>query len=175
PPAPRDPKELGMRRASLLLIALTTSLFLVALALPASARLGDLDRSFGSGGWVETAFFGDEYISDGGASDVALQKDGKIVVTGTAVSCCHSGWEFATVRYMPDGSLDPTFGDGGSVVTNLEHAFGYGVGIQSDGKIVVGGQAPCDVGGCITLIRYLPNGTLDWTFGHGGTAQARFR
>ena len=47
------------------------------------------------------------------------------------------------VRYRPDGTLDPSFGTGGIVRTDL---FGHGdqanaVAVQSDGKIVVAGFA----------------------------------
>jgi uncharacterized delta-60 repeat protein len=50
----------------------------------------------------------DEY-----AGDLTLQPDGKIVVVGA------SEGRFAVVRYNPDGSLDPTFGTQGKVITQV--------------------------------------------------------
>src|SRR5207245_943210 len=70
---------------------------------------GSLDPSFGSGGRVLTDFGGyDE------ASALALQSDGKIVVAGFSDVV---GFGFALARYNPDGSLDPSFGSGGRVLT----------------------------------------------------------
>jgi hypothetical protein len=43
------------------------------------------------------------------ASAVALQSDGKIVAVAPG--------GFAVARYHPDGSLDPSFGQGGKVAT----------------------------------------------------------
>ena len=58
------------------------------------------------------------------------------------------------------GDLDPSFGTGGKVVTDLGLSVGgTAMAIQADGKIVALG------GG---LVRYTPNGSLDPSFGTGG-------
>jgi uncharacterized delta-60 repeat protein len=69
------------------------------------------------------------------------------------------------------GDLDPTFGVGGKVTTDL---FGGnddagGAVIQPDGKIIVVGvgAGPNGQGGLV-LVRYNPDGSLDLTFGSGG-------
>src|SRR6266536_6144139 len=60
---------------------------------------GSLDTSFGSGGKVTTDFG----VFDA-ATAVAIQRDGKIVATGSTFS---SGFQqFALARYNADGSLD---------------------------------------------------------------------
>ena len=74
------------------------------------------------------------------------------------------------------GTRDATFGSGGIVVTNLgADPFGNAIqgnvsaaALQSDGDIVVSvvNTATGDSG----LLRYLPNGTRDTTFGSGGFA-----
>ncbi len=54
--------------------------------------------------------------------DVAFQPDGKIVATGYATQGkvnIGSTYGFALIRYNPNGSLDPTFGDGGKVLTDF--------------------------------------------------------
>lgn len=69
------------------------------------------------------------------------------------------------------GSLDPTFGHGGVVLSNLGLNAG-GAQIQaapSDAALLANGDIV--VAGNFGLARYLPNGTLDSTFGTGGLAQ----
>ncbi len=92
---------------------------------------------FGSGGKVTTDFSGFD-----GAAALALQPDGKVVVAGSSSPFVGNA-NFALARYNPDGSLDPTFGSGGTVITDFG---GNGDGaaalaLQPDGKIVVAGSA----------------------------------
>ncbi len=101
---------------------------------------GSLDASFGTGGLVTTNF---GVLSSDSGRAIAIQKDGKIVVTGD------SGGDFAVARYNRDGSLDSTFNPTGSlpgtVTTNFGgNSFGRAVVIQKDGKIVVAGQGEDD-------------------------------
>ena len=133
-------------------------------ASPASAAAGDLDGAFGTGGKVTTDFAGngDE------ARAVALQPDGKIVAAGGALGATV---DFALARYGPDGTLDPTFGAGGTVATDFgsgEQA--YAVAVQPDGKIVAAGGAATG----FELARYNADGSLDATFGAGGKVTTRF-
>jgi uncharacterized delta-60 repeat protein len=119
---------------------------------------GSLDPGFGTGGVVTTDL--------GGADDfphaVAVQPDGNIVVAGAA------GGGFALARYRPDGTLDPSFGTGGSVRSG-PHGGGAGeLAVQPDGRIVVGGTAWLPNAGAMALARYLPDGRLDATFGQSG-------
>src|SRR5712691_6559089 len=67
------------------------------------------------------------------------------------------------------GDLDPTFGTGGLVVTNLGPGFDVAtdVALQPDGKIVAG----ANVAGDVAAVRYLPDGSLDPAFGAGGIAR----
>jgi uncharacterized delta-60 repeat protein len=70
------------------------------------------------------------------------------------------------------GSLDPTFGNGGIVITpfNGENdAVANAAAIQSDGKILVAGVIPNSQNFPeLGVARYNTNGTLDSTFGTGG-------
>jgi uncharacterized delta-60 repeat protein len=117
---------------------------------------GSLDPAFGSGGKVRTDF---GTLWDG-ASAVAIQADGKIVVAGS-----RNALDFALARYSPDGSLDSSFGGSGKVVTDLQSAdWAHGVAIQPDGKIVAVGTQ----GGRFAVVRYNPNGSLDTSFGGVG-------
>jgi uncharacterized delta-60 repeat protein len=71
------------------------------------------------------------------------------------------------------GSLDPSFGTGGKVLTHLNGPAGTGnqalvtdVAVEPDGDIVVSGS--------FGLVRYLPDGKLDTTFGTNGVARTSF-
>ena len=81
---------------------------------------GGLDSSFGTGGKVTTNFVG---VQAGGVSNpaklVLVQTDGKILVIGTASKCAKCVHYTAWARYTSNGSLDPTFGSGGTRLTNI--------------------------------------------------------
>lgn len=66
--------------------------------------------------------------------------------------------------------LDPTFGTGGIVQTEVGSApaYGYAVAIQPNDKIVVAGQIGSSYNYQVAFVRYNANGTLDDTFGTDG-------
>ena len=123
---------------------------------------GTPNPNFGNGGIVTTPFSG----MGAQAKAVAVQPDGKIVVAGSALAANSIDEDFAVARYNADGSLDDNFGAHGIATIDLgtDNDFATGLAIESDGKIVLGGNAGEDVG----LVRLLPNGTLDITFGNLG-------
>ena len=139
---------------------------------------GRPDPTFGKGGKVVTDFgapAGKYAALDGqGAAAVAIQSDAKIVAAGGR------GSEFALARYGPDGRLDPTFGRGGKVVTDVGARPGRlyklvqggvnGIAIKRDGKIIAAGAGPND----FALVRYKRDGRLDRSFGRGGLALTDF-
>jgi len=137
---------------------------------------GRLDRSFGDGGIVTTVFEEGSY-----AFAIALQPDGKIVAGGTVfvdfVIGDQSDTDFALARYNSNGSLDTTFGNGGLVSTDFvgKEDDAFSVLIQPDGKIVAVGSANDNVSNYdFAAARYLSNGTIDQTFGTGGTVKTDF-
>lgn len=105
---------------------------------------GNLDETFGNGGIV----FADFSEPKSCATSIALQKDNKIVVAGWA------GVEeegvygaprvltsvFALARYMTDGNLDPGFGSGGMLKTDIGNHAASAVAVQKDGKIITAGS-----------------------------------
>jgi uncharacterized delta-60 repeat protein len=135
---------------------------------------GVLDSSFGTGGKVTTDF-GPGLDS---ARAVAVQPDGKIVAAGfTRSSGVPVESNLALARYKSDGSLDPTFGSGGKVVTDLGtgNDSAEALALQPDGKIVVAGHALASAGNFdFAVARYNPDGSLDATFGSGGKAITSF-
>ena len=128
----------------------------------ALAAAGDLDGSFGAGG-VQTLPFTDSYAY---ADEVARQTDGKIVVLGTAHSSVGIVSDFALVRLLPNGDLDTSFGDEGRVTTDFGGRYdeGLALALRPNGKIVAAGSST----GLASIVRYLPDGSLDPSFDHDG-------
>jgi len=160
------------------LLAVTVAV-LGALAVPAaaSAAPGDLDPSFGGGaGWVRTLEVRDasnNYLPEG-AEDVAVQGDGRIVVTGAVIDG-RSNRYFGALRYLPDGSLDGSFGSGGLVAVDLgSFEDPRAVALQRDGKIVVAGETDCETARCFAAMRLNPDGSPDPAFGAGGVVRVPF-
>lgn len=125
---------------------------------------GNLDASFGTGGIVTTDLGGG---SQDIIYDIAIQSDGKIVVAGQAGD---ANKDFSVTRYNSDGSLDTSFGTGGTTTNPVgtSHDFGQGLALQSDGKIVVAGRV-FGVSNGFGVARLNTDGSLDASFGTGGT------
>lgn len=87
---------------------------------------------------------------------MVIQPDGKIVLAGRT-----SPQAGAVARLLPDGSPDPSFGEGGFIVDRRLPGF-RALALQPDGNIVAAA-----VGG-FQLARYLHNGVPDPEFAGGG-------
>ena len=132
---------------------------------------GTADISFGNGG-VATAQVPGPFVS----SMVVHPLDGFIVLAGqTTVST--GFYNFALVRFGPNGVLDNTFGTGGVVVTAVTayHNAAQDIALQIVNgayKYVVSGYAFYRSGrtqvGALALARYNVAGSLDSTFGTSG-------
>ena len=162
-----------LKRRSVAALTLASAGFVLLAGLPnvpalAVARPGDLDPTFSDDGRVLTEF---KYFSNPSvavAYAVAVQEDGRIVAAGSAEQ---SNQAVALARYLPNGSLDPSFGEGGRATLDTgAHEWAYAVAIQSDGGIVVagkisGGPMP---GSEILVARLTSGGDLDHSFGEDG-------
>jgi uncharacterized delta-60 repeat protein len=126
---------------------------------------GTLDASFGNQGRVTTDIAG-------GAGDVAtalaVQADGKLVAAG--LTSGPAGQDFALVRYRPNGTVDPSFGNHGRVTTDFAGGAdaAHALVIQPDGKLVAAGSATFGTNQDFAIARYNPNGSPDLSFGTGG-------
>ena len=134
---------------------------------------GTLDATFGTGGKLTTTFSTDSDT----AYALLLQADGKIVVGGdTNQGSSGTGVDYALARYNTDGTLDATFGQSstpGKLTTALAAFSGrdsiYALTLQTvagEERIVAAGGE-----GDFSVARYLPNGTLDATFGAASTGK----
>ncbi|MGH7895988.1 MAG: DUF4215 domain-containing protein, partial [Candidatus Binatia bacterium] len=126
---------------------------------------GTLDGSFGTGGVVIAAVAPTSDIID-----VVLQPDGKLVASGGGYTNS-TGYAALVLRLGTNGALDPTFGTGGAVITNVSQAQSLqGVLVQPDGGIVAAGwrydfSVPTQD---FLLLRLDTAGGLDPGFGSGG-------
>ncbi|MBA3749196.1 MAG: calcium-binding protein, partial [Solirubrobacterales bacterium] len=118
--------------------ALVACALVLALVGEAQGAPGDLDRSFSGDGKQITDFAGG---FDAGTA-LAVQRDGKIVVVGSARKSATPGSDsdFAVARYHVDGSLDESFSGDGKQTTRFG-GWGRAVAVQADGKIVVAGSS----------------------------------
>ena len=106
--------------------------------------------------------------TNGNATDIALQPDGKIIIVGRFTS--YTGTSRNNIaRINPDGSLDTSFNPGAGVEGGGVLGGPVTVIVQPwDGKIIVGGQFDSYNGTPRTsLARVNPDGTLDSTFNIG--------
>ena len=102
---------------------------------------------------------------------MVIQPDGKRVVAGRANADANGFTEIALARFNPDGSLDATFGNGGSVITEIPgvQSGAQCVAQEADGSIVIAGDAIASGISRWVVERYTLSGTLDASFGSGGT------
>jgi uncharacterized delta-60 repeat protein len=127
---------------------------------------GSLDTSFNGTGKVTTAIG-----STSAAHELALQPDGKVVVTGVGTN---GTIRFALARYNVNGSLDTTFGSGGKVTTPIGSTEDVAddLVIQPDGKLAVAGFSYVGSRRVFALARYNANGSLDTAFNGTGKVTA---
>ncbi len=135
---------------------------------------GSYDNRFGVNGIVDVQ----AGTGGGHINDVAIQEDGKIVVTGTSAQ--PFDLKFTVARFNTDGSLDKSFGQGGVVITNFSQYNGEGkkvfiTGEKKDKIVVAGTNYDIFTGsGDFALVGYNADGSLDAQFGNGGIQITNF-
>ena len=126
---------------------------------------GSLDGAFGDDGVVLTDLGGNDE-----ARALLVPEGGSVIAAG--VTRIASRTEFALVSYLQDGTLDPTFGSSGSVVTDIvgDVDEARALAVQPDGKVVIAGSGRVGPAEDLAVVRYDTDGTLDESFGLGGIA-----
>ena len=132
---------------------------------------GALDLAFGTGGLLNTDIYG----ADEGFA-IAMYPDGRFIVAGFSDTGAGMRRHFAFVRYLPDGTVDTSFGTNGRVT--VDPAFGqavqswlYDVIIQPDEQIVGAGFVEYASGLADgAVVRLLSDGQLDPSFSGDGMA-----
>jgi uncharacterized delta-60 repeat protein len=161
----------GRHTLSLLALTIALSPALLSAQTLLAQTSGTLDASFGTSGLVTTDFGG----TSAAVRAVAVQPDGKILAAGTAY--INGVSDFALARYNRDGTLDASFGTGGTVTTPFDFPGNFdqvaAVVLQPDGKIVLAGST-VNVFANFALARFNSDGTLDASFGTGGIVTTNF-
>jgi len=131
---------------------------------------GTLDQTFGSAGKLTTDFFG----GSDQINAVAAMWDGRFVAAGTVIGRnlvgSGSSPNFAVARYLPNGTLDATFGTNGLAMFdrsgNSDEAFAVKV-LPDRSVLLAGSQAPGAYQD-FALVKLRPDGSLDTSFGAAG-------
>lgn len=137
---------------------------------------GSLDTGFGFNGIQTTDFGGTEDY----AYALGLQPDGKIVIGGYTTTLGSSAGDFALARYTTEGVLDSSFGVAGKAVYGALSSNDRisALLIQPEGKIVATGWSdaldPGNSFNTFAVLRCLPDGALDTSFGAGGVTITSF-
>ncbi|MDB5389232.1 MAG: uncharacterized protein JWM11_4878, partial [Planctomycetaceae bacterium] len=133
---------------------------------------GTLDANFGNLGRTVTDLTTVSGVASDVANSVAIQSDGKYIVAGVSSTFITQG---ILSRYNTNGTLDPTFGAGGSIASSFFAGGFTGMAIEPDGSIVASGQVN-DVNGnsYFGVLKVTSAGLLDPTFGINGLAIADF-
>ncbi|MDP3788576.1 MAG: hypothetical protein Q8Q60_04675 [Candidatus Chromulinivorax sp.] len=93
---------------------------------------------------------------------LAIQPDGKILVTGPGLSPYAS--QAVTIRYLSTGLIDTSFGTSGIVATSTMTT-SNAITLQDDGNIIIAGKNSSSG----IIMRYTTDGVLDTTFGTSGS------
>lgn len=160
---------------------------------------GRPDASFGSYGRLRIPDSQVPPNANFSLADIAVDSKGRVLVAGTTKANDWLGGSLITVmRFLPNGHVDPLFGDGGATRTNfgLSAPKGYipnsspgavptqptltadKMQIDSQGRIVLAGTVTVEVGSekigttsrfnAPLVARLMPNGHPDTTFGTSG-------
>lgn len=145
----------------------------------------DFDESFGTKGVTITPILSGSSAEqgDGFVADVLLMPERRILLAGTVLEKTDSGpiWRWVFLRYLEDGSLDPTFGSGGIVLHSMTGYTGDDEpqtmmrgairSVRDDKILAVGGAREADGTYSHLLARFHSDGSFDTTFGTAGVVR----
>lgn len=135
---------------------------------------GALDQSFGDSGIA--TFILPKGMPVNPQTSLALQVNGDVLLAGYGYPGGTA--DFSLTRYHPDGTLDSSFGKGGTVTVDVAggNDRARAVTQQADGKLLIAGSSDhgdTEVGDGnlnFSVVRLNADGSLDTTFGKGGKA-----
>jgi len=148
-------KQFLMKKIKLLVLA-----FLFLNQVIVHAQIGSIDYSFGNNGVVFSTLGTGYNVGKG----IVQQADGKLVVG------CQNGNYVKLVRYKQNGIIDSTYGINGVFNSQpFTGNLGCGIiGLQPDGKVVVGATTGVINAYRFAVIRVDTSGNYDYSFGVNG-------
>ena len=126
---------------------------------------GTLDNNFGTGGLVIA-----ESDSIDQLQQIAIQPDGKILLSGTRFN--DETVDLLIARFNEDGSIDPSFGNNGTVSVDLDTGssdFLTDIAVDFNSNILVSGYTDSSGKFDAFVSRFDATGNLDTSFGSQGT------
>lgn len=143
---------------------------------------GHLDANFGTDGITVLSL--DPSLRSA-ASNLVIAHDGKLVVSGGIGGSAGEYTDMAALRFLPDGILDPSFGEEGiarvdynlAVGSNQDQDYAKGIVEAPDAKLVLVGQAGYGDMGFYeaAAARLTADGQLDDSFGIAGKVAFDFQ
>ena len=133
----------------------------------AATSAGSRDPTFGANGVaIVNPTTGIDQMSFG-----ALQPDGKLVGAGN-ISLSGSAYAFGVVRYLDNGAPDPGFAVNGIGIYGIDtNSYAHSLLVAADGKLYVIGTAETGGTARCAVLRLLPNGQIDGTYGTAGVSR----
>lgn len=130
-------------------------------------KSGEPDPKFDDDGFVVLSEIARPF---GGGFQIAVQSDGKLVVSVTRFNATLSESRIGAYRLQSNGERDGGFGEDGLVSIALDTELGIGAGVLVDKKqrIILGSLVLNAARPEPALVRLTPAGKLDPTFGKGG-------
>jgi len=127
---------------------------------------GNFDGTFGTGGNLHIsagAIIGER------AKGIVRATDGSFYVAGTLYKGT-THFDMAVAKVTAAGALDATYGTSGITTrANTGEDAVEGMHLYADGSVLVVGRAgPSGTGADMQLVRFLPSGAVDTSFGTGG-------
>lgn len=125
---------------------------------------------------IDFADLGTKIFNVGPGNDfltsVKLQRNDKLVLGGHTWIANQPllQYDLAVTRLNVDGSIDETFGNNGSAITNVLFGASYitGMILQPDDQIIIGSNINSQFDFDVAIARYTADGVLDNTFGTNG-------
>lgn len=132
---------------------------------------GAADPSFGGDGIVIDS----RTVLQGWDPVVAVQDDGSVVAVAAPNDAYGESDDLLVLRYLPDGSIDASFGTAGRTRLSFDSEDPVQVALQEDGRIVIGGSYLLRLGQGVerriaATARLTTTGALDATYSGDGIA-----
>jgi len=129
---------------------------------------GSLDTSFNGNGKI--------LVESDNSFDlltaVEVRENGNIIVGGLLDGFFEGANDFIVMQYLPDGSLDPNFGNNGSSQLNIGTDFLEKIILRSDGTLLVVGNSRVNNDNYdVVVLKLLENGALDTSFANNGISR----
>lgn len=102
-------------------------------------------------------------------ADIDIDQNGKIYLLKYTTS--NAGSDFSLVRFLPNGTPDTSFGNGGTLALGLAYKYRRVI-VKNNNEIFIAGQKIVAVSDQrIVITKLQPDGNLDPSFGNAGTFQ----